>query len=1001
MDLTLQEIFALFTALGIPEDWILIIALVLLLSAVGAINLIVRFTVWFWEIIKTTISKLQYDQTTKDFINIRKRVSRTIYVELVRQNTASDWNDFYFTELDAQVEVKSHLGHIYAEKAQIFGVLRRISQLFPMLFGISAKGSKVQNLFSAIKTSSSRAFLIIGDPGSGKTVSLRHLAMRMAEESALSNRKTSIVPLYLNLKSLDIPYENISADNIRNWVIEQVAKGQDRIVDRFFETHFDAMLLGGEFFFIFDSFDEIPAILDAKEDSDAIKEYSRALSRFIDSPHGCKGLVASRPFRAPKAFVGQKMEIQSLNKAKTKSALQRYLIEDSSLANRMWQEIIVYREDLLNLIENPFYLSLLAGYILENKQLPKGQYDLFENFILTRLEVDQARLKGLGYTDHQVFQFSSELAYVMLDTPHIGLEARVDDLFRAVIENEDSKLSIKKINLHQLLSALNYSKIGAITSVGEDNYFGFVHRRFHEYLTANYVQLNQHEIPLESIFLDNRWRETLILLCEVLPIEQLEEITIIAELKISIGMRTIPQSHFHDEAIESMRFLKDAFRSRIAEVPQELKLIIGRFIKRQFKVGNLLDKKRGTECLSLADEFSASEILVEALNQESDWLRETAIRGSIFLRNPSTTMLAALRKALFLEYGNQQTISKFGFTNSLLSLQPSLKSTNRYHRILTIGWITQPILFFAFVWILQTNNLVYEFVDTIPFQLTLLFIIGVSITFALLMSSMSKTHIGAKRVKRKGLTPELLFYNPWILFWFFSSLFSFVGRESGIGDLSTVRLCLFGLFCNLLLLLPVFDYSDFSISALRSIVHRAFNAFRFRRTWLLIAFSFLGLLGISFSFVGIVELLFFSLSLGHFINKFAFPVSYFLWFFGWTLLSIFGIVIILFALTAAAILILLPPLILIQFVFFLKDEVGFVRLAINVSNRPKSAREAAAYLSNLKSGIVKYQYANSLGEWLDIADDWSILISAANRETGQTRDKLFQLAELWQDLAST
>jgi hypothetical protein len=98
-----------------------------------------------------------------------------------------------------------------------------------------------------------------------------------------------------------------TAETVLDWVIKQLKSGQDRTIYNFVEKHFETLLLRGDFFFIFDSFDEIPAVMDAQEDEGVVHAFAKALDDFLHSSHRSRGLVSSRPYRAPKIFLGQRI----------------------------------------------------------------------------------------------------------------------------------------------------------------------------------------------------------------------------------------------------------------------------------------------------------------------------------------------------------------------------------------------------------------------------------------------------------------------------------------------------------------------------------------------------------------------------------------------------------------------------------------------------------------------------------------------------------------------
>lgn len=67
---------------------------------------------------------------------------------------------------------------------------------------------------------------LVGEPGSGKSVALRHLAKQLAVRGQTSNEKNAIVPLYINLREMDITdLEKVNADSVREFVLDNIRRG--------------------------------------------------------------------------------------------------------------------------------------------------------------------------------------------------------------------------------------------------------------------------------------------------------------------------------------------------------------------------------------------------------------------------------------------------------------------------------------------------------------------------------------------------------------------------------------------------------------------------------------------------------------------------------------------------------------------------------------------------------------------------------------------------------
>src|SRR5262249_42794202 len=132
------------------------------------------------------------------------------------------------------------------------------------------------------------------------SISLRKLSKDLLKAAP----RTGVMPLYINLKEWKssiqpdggAPTREILYSFIRNFARSL----GDVFVAHFFDAYLDQMIDHGRIFFIFDSFDEIPALLDKDETSELIGDISRLIGDLMAGASDARGVLASRPYRQPR-----------------------------------------------------------------------------------------------------------------------------------------------------------------------------------------------------------------------------------------------------------------------------------------------------------------------------------------------------------------------------------------------------------------------------------------------------------------------------------------------------------------------------------------------------------------------------------------------------------------------------------------------------------------------------------------------------------------------------
>lgn len=515
-----------------------------------------------------------------------------LHRHLLTTDLELNWSPEYYTPLEAEVEVMPTAGR---------NVRKRIVDLQAALR--ADRGTQT--------------FLVLGDPGSGKSVSLRKLAQDMLAEVGNTGR----LPLYINLRewlpskgqrsSVWSEQSPPTMQELEAFVLENIRARGDIFYRAFIDKYFYDLWQHGRLFFIFDSFDEIPELLDANEESWLINSLSDLLSRFIASNVNSKGILASRVFRRPTpAFLAQKsLEIRPLSEERILEALTRF----PAFNQQRQKELFRDRQDLVPIARNPFLMALLGEWVSNHHALPSTQAELYEDYLVKRLDLVRAKIARHKLTLPDVMCGAKQIAQFVFASPGYGLEAPV-----AVLSDEPSMPHAAAV-----IDILKDARIARVTT-GESMSFAFVHRRFLEYLVTSAMIEERHALPLEHIPTDARGRDAMVLYAQLCSDSVAEGLARLCWKEIG--------THFEDpvtrlRAIHSLRFLIDAFRSRPAAVAgfvDELET----FIKAHF--GNdesLIRAKICLEATGLLGNAESVPILQLAMKSQNSWLRETAFRA--------------------------------------------------------------------------------------------------------------------------------------------------------------------------------------------------------------------------------------------------------------------------------------------------------------------------------------------------------------------------------------
>jgi hypothetical protein len=306
---------------GHPPAWLApaIGACVLVASTIFSVWMLLKAAYGITSLVKEKLLPLFYEKDKQRAVRNAQQFAEHLESDLRRLNGLEQWNDFRYAELEAEVE---------------FEGLRRGIWPFTKHGGIT----KEKNLSRALLSSQERLILLEGLPGTGKSVALRHLALARLKKAMRARRLGTITPIYVNLKQLDLTAgERPLAKHIRLFVLSVLNRPEDRDIDIYLEQNFDERVRAGSWLFLFDSFDEIPAVLSATDADTSVFEYANAIADFLSGMNSCRGIVASREFKGPAQLGWPVFRILPLSKSRQRQLSDRARMSPDE-ENALWAD---------------------------------------------------------------------------------------------------------------------------------------------------------------------------------------------------------------------------------------------------------------------------------------------------------------------------------------------------------------------------------------------------------------------------------------------------------------------------------------------------------------------------------------------------------------------------------------------------------------------------------------------------------------------------------------
>ncbi|MGC4795745.1 SUMF1/EgtB/PvdO family nonheme iron enzyme [Micromonospora saelicesensis] len=237
------------------------------------------------------------------------------------------------------------------------------------------------------------AFVVLGEPGAGKTTVLSKLALEAAGSRLRGG--TGYLPLMVTLADYR---------DHRDPFAFLVDQAQERLGD---SISLRDLLAKGELLLVVDSINEMPHSSDHE-----FRQKIRAWRDFVKRWPKNQFIFSCRQRDYSEPLGVQQVEIDPLDDGRVRLFMEQYL--GAAAAEAFWARVTSGRDDLLSLVRNPYLLTMLSAIYTFQGDLPTNRALLFTEFIevLFRREMQK---RDTGWpTKTVLFSALAQLAWSML-----------------------------------------------------------------------------------------------------------------------------------------------------------------------------------------------------------------------------------------------------------------------------------------------------------------------------------------------------------------------------------------------------------------------------------------------------------------------------------------------------------------------------------------------------------------------------------------------------------
>jgi len=442
-----------------------------------------------------------------------------------------------------------HLEYCRTELQKTARPLRLRTLTLPPLFleEVDAERPRNMKVSNAVKMFS--RLLILGEPGAGKTTSLKKLAAEYAvwrgegKEPGLNEPEDFNLPIFVDLSA----YPTLSAGDSKHGLWRLITASVRGVHD----VDVRKRLAAGGCLLLFDGLNEV---------GEAYDEVVHQIRHLINEvPHN-RFVVTCRPgvYRDELRHEFAAFQLECLSSFNASKVLEIEIGEQKAQA--AWKGLDEYTRDLCR---NPLMLTLLADELRASDNPPQNRAQLFDRFV-DRYLSEWARVKGAGSIRVEkeilsalAWRLGTNRTLLSADEAAAAMSARLAELQNQ--KDAPPYLNVATLNREFLEHGLLRESAGQT---------GFFHQAVQEYFFAREVALHQSiEYVLKHVG-DPEWAEVLVFVCGLLEdatdvVREVMNTDLYLAAKCTTYAKRIEQKVVDELAIILIEKLRPKFKAQI------------------------------------------------------------------------------------------------------------------------------------------------------------------------------------------------------------------------------------------------------------------------------------------------------------------------------------------------------------------------------------------------------------------------------------------------------